>query len=68
MNWQELTADIARALGRPFAVRERAPVGGGCISEAWRLETPAGSCFLKTGPAGAADAFAAEAEGLAALA
>jgi len=61
-------AAIARALGRGFSVRDRAPVGGGCISEAWRLDSSEGPCFLKTGPAGAADGFDAEADGLSALA
>ena len=67
MNWQALEAGIARTLGRGFSVKDRAPVGGGCISEAWRLDSSEGPCFLKTGPAGAADSFAAEADGLAAL-
>ena len=67
MNWEELEAAIARALGRGFSVRNRAPVGGGCFSEAWRLDSSEGPRFLKTGPADAADGFAAEADGLAAL-
>ena len=67
MNWQELEAAVARLLGRDFSVKDRAPVGGGCISEAWRLDSSEGPCFLKTGPAGAADGFDAEADGLAAL-
>jgi len=67
VNWQELEAAIARALGREFSVSDRAPVGGGCISEAWRLDSSEGPCFVKTGPADAADAFAAEADGLVAL-
>jgi len=44
------------------------PVGGGSISAAWRLETSAGSVFVKTGPASSHDMFAAEAMGLAELA
>jgi len=44
------------------------PVAGGDISSAWRLETADGAVFLKTGPASSYDMFAAEAEGLAALA
>lgn len=68
MNWQDLEAAIGRAVGRGFSIETRAPVGGGCISEAWHLDSSIGACFLKTGPADAADAFAAEADGLAALA
>jgi len=44
------------------------PVAGGDISSAWPLETADGAVFLKTGPASSYDMFAAEAEGLAALA
>ncbi len=44
------------------------PVGGGDISAAWRLETNAGSVFVKTGPASSYDMFSAEAVGLAELA
>ncbi len=43
-------------------------VSGGDISDAWRLRTTSGDVFLKTGPADAAEQFAAEAEGLAEIA
>lgn len=39
-------------------------VGGGDISQAWRIDTSEGPIFLKTGVASAFDMFAAEAEGL----
>jgi len=44
------------------------PIGGGDISAAWRLDTSQGAVFLKTGPASSYEMFAAEAEGLMALA
>lgn len=44
------------------------PVGGGDISAAWRLESDAGSVFVKTGPASSHDMFSAEAAGLTELA
>jgi len=44
------------------------PVGGGDISDAWRVEGPSGPVFLKTGPADAGDIFAAEADGLGVIA
>ena len=47
---------------------EPRPVSGGDISAAWRLDSPAGSVFLKTGPASSYEMFAAEAEGLSELA
>ncbi len=43
---------------------EPRPVSGGDISAAWRLDSAAGSVFLKTGPASSYEMFAAEAEGL----
>ncbi len=43
-------------------------VGGGDISAAWRIDSPDGAVFLKTGPASSYDMFAGEAEGLAELA
>ena len=44
------------------------PVSGGDISSAWRLDARSSPLFLKTGPASSYEMFAAEAEGLAALA
>ena len=47
---------------------EPRPVSGGDISAAWRLDSAAGSVFLKTGLASSYEMFAAEAEGLSELA
>ena len=44
------------------------PVAGGSISAAWTVNTANEAVFLKTGPASSYAAFAAEAEGLRALA
>ena len=44
------------------------PVGGGDVSDAWRVNGPSRPVFLKTGPADSADIFAAESDGLAAIA
>jgi protein-ribulosamine 3-kinase len=57
-------AAVAREVG---AVRSIAPVGGGCISETYRLETNGGRVFLKHHPHPPAGMFAAEADGLRAL-
>lgn len=43
-------------------------VGGGDISDAWRVRARDGDIFLKTGPVDSADMFAAEAIGLAEIA
>lgn len=58
---------ISQLKGAGFAVADDAqpqPVGGGDISAAWRLTSPEGDVFVKTGPPSAGDMFAAEAEGL----
>lgn len=44
------------------------PVGGGCISPAARIETPAGRFFAKWNDAGPPDLFLREADGLRAMA
>ncbi|HEY5719903.1 MAG TPA: fructosamine kinase family protein [Gammaproteobacteria bacterium] len=66
--WPEVDAAIASATGEPFAARERAPLGGGCINTAWRLEGHQERYFVKLNQAGLAPAFAAEAAALEALA
>lgn len=61
---------ISRLKGAGFAVAGDAqpqPVGGGDISAAWRLTSPEGDIFVKTGPPSAGEMFAAEADGLAEL-
>lgn len=55
---------VEAAAGHVGAVQR---VGGGDVSEAARLETPAGAVFAKWGTGAAGAGYAAEAEGLAAL-
>ncbi len=59
---------IARATGAPFAIRRATPASGGCIHSSWVLESDGARYFAKTNDAGFTAAFAAEADGLAALA
>ncbi len=64
-----MTPDLAAvqaALGHPL--RDPVPLSGGDICQAWRLEGPDGPVFLKTHGRPPPGLFAAEAEGLAALA
>jgi len=68
-----LTEDLAEAIssvtGLPFLPARQDPAGGGCINQAHTLQGQDGRrFFLKTNTADKADMFAAEAEGLAALA
>lgn len=58
---------IAASEGAGFSVRRIEPVGGGCISRNFRIEDGRLRYFLKLGRK-AQDMFAAEADGLAALA
>ena len=65
-----LPGSLLDALGRtlPSPVRAVAPVGGGCIANACRVETEQGPFFLKwSRDADVARTFAAEAAGLRAL-
>ncbi len=50
------------------SIRRMAPLGGGCINNAARLDTEAGPLCLKVNPSTPPDMFEREAEGLAALA
>ena len=63
-----LETAIGRATGAAFAIRRATPASGGCIHSSWVLESGEGRYFAKTNDAGFAEAFAAEADGLVALA
>ncbi|HJW24123.1 MAG TPA: fructosamine kinase family protein [Rhodocyclaceae bacterium] len=58
---------VGQAGGGPFRGARAQSVGGGCISRNFRISDPERTYFLKLGR-GAGDMFAAEADGLAALA
>lgn len=66
--WHDIESSIARATGRPFRIASRAAIGGGCMNEAYRVEGAGRACFVKVNRAGRSGMFAAEADGLAALA
>lgn len=66
-DWAPIRAALHSA-GIDVEGAEPRPVAGGDISAAWRLDSAAGSVFLKTGPASSYEMFAAEAEGLSELA
>lgn len=63
-----IAAAIAAVADDQVAVTESSPVRGGSISRAWRLYGRKRDYFVKTHDAGFGDNFAAEAEGLQALA
>ena len=67
MQQARLAAWLQRELGRELTAM--APVGGGCIHNAWRLElADGGRLFAKTNRADLLPVLAAEADGLKALA
>jgi fructosamine-3-kinase len=66
--WDAIVETLRDTVGDRFKVRDRHPVGGGCINAAWTLETSAGAFFVKLNDAEGEAMFAAEAAGLAALA
>ena len=58
---------IPDSLRASLGIARAAAVGGGCIHDSYRVTVDGGTYFLKTNDARHADAFAAEADGLAAL-
>jgi fructosamine-3-kinase len=67
-DWDAIAQSIAAATGRPFVVRRRTPVGGGCINAAFAVSDGTRRYFVKTHDAAHAAMFAAETKGLALLA
>ena len=64
-----LSDELSRRLGRSLTVNATRPVAGGCIHDACRAELSSGDAlFVKRGDERARPLFAAEAEGLDALA
>lgn len=63
-----LSAEISRALGRPFHAESMREAGGGCIHRACVLEGEGERWFAKLNAADALPMFEAEQDGLAALA
>lgn len=68
MKDKTIAAALARAIGVPIDERSKRAVSGGSISSCWRYETARGPLFVKSGAVAMADSFAAEADGLNALA
>ena len=62
--WTEISAQISSSEGISFAVETVAPIGGGCINRAHRVEGGGRRFFVKLNSAPAAAMFEAEAAGL----
>ncbi len=67
-DWKAIAATIGEATREPFALAAVRAVSGGSIHSAWRIGDGKREFFVKTGPAGTRPMFAAEADGLRALA
>ncbi len=65
---ESLSAEISRALGRPFRAVAMREAGGGCIHRALVLEGDGGRWFVKLNSGETLPMFEAERDGLAALA
>lgn len=65
---ESLSAEISRALGRPFRAVAMREAGGGCIHRALVLEGDGGRWFVKLNAAAALPMFETERDGLDALA
>ena len=63
-----IAASLSDTLGRRTTLRSAQAVGGGCIHRAYKVSGDGQDWFVKVNDAGRADLFAAEADGLAALA
>jgi len=62
-----IEAACRRALGHAVAPQSAVPAAGGCIHACYRVHAGAVGLFVKLNSTRYADAFAAEADGLAAL-
>ena len=67
MTRAALEAAAAAAFGRGVRVESASAAGGGCIHDCYLVRTDSGRIFVKLNAPRFADAFAAEADGLAAL-
>ncbi len=65
--WTHIEQQLSTRLGRPFRIRERSPLGGGSINNAYRIGDDSGRFFVKTNRARLLDMFEAEEAGLRAL-
>ena len=62
--WNTIAQEITRATGQPFEIRDRGGIGGGSISQAYRITDDERSYFLKLNQATRFAMFEAEALGL----
>ena len=64
LDWQGIEKTIADSIGKAVEIQTRIEVGGGCINQAYALQGPNASYFVKVNQAQQVDMFAAEYAGL----
>lgn len=62
--YREVEKSLSERLGEPVKINEATETGGGCINNSQKIETSAGTFFLKWNKNCAADIFKREAESL----
>jgi fructosamine-3-kinase len=62
--WDDIEQSLAAELGTAVHLKLPDSVGGGCINQAFRVESNQGPFFVKVNAADSLEMFAAEAEGL----
>jgi len=67
-DWTTIATQIAEVSGQPFTPVTTEPLAGGCINQAWHLQGEAGSYFVKLNSVKHQEMFAAEMDGLQAMA
>ncbi|SEA45331.1 fructosamine kinase family protein [Nitrosospira multiformis] len=63
-SWTEIAAQISHSTGTPFTIQTASPMGGGCISQAYRIEGNGQRFFVKLNNPECLSMFEAEAAGL----
>lgn len=62
--WNEISEQISQTTGTSFEIKDRRPVGGGCINQSFAISDGNQTYFLKVNSASEYDMFDAEALGL----
>lgn len=64
MPWRAIERTVSEATGASFTIKNRTSVGGGCINEAYRIESSGGEFFVKLNHSRFGEMFSAEFDGL----
>jgi len=62
--WQDIEQSLSATLGAGVRLKAPSGVGGGCINQAYRVDSSEGPFFVKLNSADGLEMFTAEAEGL----